>query len=403
MSFPPPHPDLQTKVVARDGQARATTFQTAHGTVRTPAFFPVGTRASVKGLSNEQIAAIAPEGLLANTYHLHLRPGESVVERLGGLHAFTKWDRPVVTDSGGFQIFSLSELTKIEQDGVRFRSHLDGRPLFLGPAEVMRIQEALGADIVMAFDHCLGLPAPREAIVEAVERTTRWTQACARLRTRDDQALFGIVQGGTDEALRKQSAEALVALNLPGYAIGGLAVGEGPEALRTTLEMTVALLPDDKPRYLMGVGQPLDLLDAIAYGVDFFDCVLPTRNGRRGWLFTHDGTLRIGSRTYRDDPSPIDAECGCPVCKTYTRAYVRHLFHVEEHLAFTLGSLHNTFFLVNLVKQARTAIKAGAYERFRETFSARWQAGQARWENEQRSDPEGAKRSREAQAEDFTS
>ena len=396
----PPHLDLKTKVVACEGRARATTFQTPHGEVKTPAFFPVGTRASVKGLTNDQIEAIGPEGLLANTYHLHLRPGESVVERLGGLHAFTGWSRPLLTDSGGYQVFSLSELTRIEERGVRFKSHLDGRELFLGPAEAMRIQEALGADIVMAFDHCIGLPAPRADVEAAVDRTTRWTRACADARTRDDQALFGIVQGGTDPELRARSATDLVALDLPGYAIGGLAVGEGPQALRSTLSTCTDLLPEDKPRYLMGVGRPIDLLDAIHFGVDFFDCVLPTRNGRRGWLLTHDGTLRVASRAFRDDDGPLDPDCSCPVCKTHSRAYLRHLFHVEEHLAFTLGSLHNTHFLVDLVRRARTAIKAGTFESFREEFTTRWSAGETRWKAAQAADPEGAQRSRVAQHED---
>ena len=394
------HPDLRHRIEATDEGARATTFETPHGTVRTPAFFPVGTRASVKGLTNDQLDALAPEGLLANTYHLHLRPGEDVVACVGGLHAFTGWDRPLVTDSGGFQVFSLGELTHIERDGVHFRSHLDGRPLFLGPAQVMAIQEALGADIAMAFDHCLGLPASREDVAAAVERTTRWTRQCVSIRTRDDQALFGIVQGGTDLDLRAKSAKDLVALDLPGYAIGGLAVGEASQALRDTLAHTTALLPDDKPRYLMGVGQPLDLLDAIAVGVDFFDCVLPTRNGRRGWLLTHDGTLRVGSRAFRDDSRPIDSTCTCPVCATHSRAYLRHLFHVGEHLAFTLGSLHNTHFLLQLVRNARAAILAGTFAAFREAFTARWTSGEARWAGEHARDPEGARRSRVAQDED---
>lgn len=396
----PAHPDLRFTVVAQEGRARAATFETAHGTVRTPAFFPVATRASLKGLTNAQIDAIAPEGLLANTYHLHLRPGEAVVQALGGVHRFAGWTRPVVTDSGGYQVFSLGELTRIETDGVRFRNHLDGRELFLGPAEAMRIQEALGADIVMAFDHCLGLPAPDDEVRAAVERTTRWTEACVAARTRDDQALFGIVQGGTDPELRTLSAEQLVALDLPGYAIGGLAVGEGPQAQRATVRLTTDLLPAHKPRYLMGVGQPLDLLDAIHEGVDFFDCVLPTRNGRRGWLFTHDGTLRIGSRAFREDPAPVDADCTCPVCATHSRAYLRHLFHVDEHVAITLGSQHNTHFLVDLVRRARAAIEAGTFATFRDTFTQRWNTGQARWEAEQRADPDGAHRSRLAQAED---
>ncbi|MDJ0973548.1 MAG: tRNA guanosine(34) transglycosylase Tgt [Planctomycetota bacterium] len=394
----PPHPDLRFRIEAQAGAARAARFETPHGSVETPAFMPVGTKASLRGLTNAQIEAIDPEVLLANTYHLHLRPGETRIRELGGLHGFTGWDRPILTDSGGYQVFSLAERAQVTEDGVRVKSHLDGAPLFLGPESVMQIQEALGADLIMAFDHCLGLPAPREALADAVERTTRWTRRCAEVRTRDDQALLGIVQGGTDAELRAQSAAELIALDLPGYAIGGLAVGEGGDLLRKTVAHTAPLLPADKPRYLMGVGPPLDLLDSVALGVDLFDCVLPTRNGRRGFLYTHDGVLRIGARAHEDDQGPVDAECACEVCATYTRAYLRHLFKTGEHLAVTLGSLHNVHFLVTLLKRARAAIQDGTFETWHATFSARYAAGEAAWRKAHAEDPHAARRSREAQA-----
>ena len=395
-----PHPDLGLVLEAQEGAARATRFETPHGIVRTPAFMPVGTRASLRGLTNRQIERIAPEVLLANTYHLHLRPGEERIAQLGGLHGFTGWGRPLLTDSGGFQVFSLAEQVQIRGDEVRMRSHLDGREIILTPAGVTRIQEALGADIIMAFDHCLGLPAERNALVEAVARTTRWTAQCVAARTRDDQALFGIVQGGTDEDLRQQSIDALVEMDLPGYAIGGLAVGEGPDALRRTVSYTTPRLPADRPRYLMGVGQPLDLLDAIREGVDLFDCVLPTRNGRRGYLFTADGPLRIAARRHEADEEPVDAACGCEVCASYSRAYLRHLFRTKEHVAFTLGSLHNVTWLVGLVRRAREEILSGTFGAFADGFRTRYAAGVRAFEAAHARDPQAARRSAAAAAED---
>ncbi len=398
-SSPPPHPDLGFRVAARDGAARAASFTTPHGEVRTPAFMPVATRGSVKGLTNEQIERIGPEVVLANTYHLHLRPGEALVRRHGGLHGFAGWDRPILTDSGGYQVFSLTELVRVEEGGAHLRSHLDGEPLFLGPREAMAIQEALGADLVMAFDHCLGLPASRDALSQAVDRTTRWARVCAEVRTRDDQALFGIVQGGTDPELRARSAEDLVALELPGYAIGGLAVGETPEELSRTLDVTAPLLPQDRPRYLMGVGTPPQILDAVARGVDLFDCVLPTRLGRRGHLFTADGIVRISSRAHEDDDAPLDAGCACEVCRTHTRAYLRHLFSVTEHTAVTLGTLHNLTFYVTLMHRARAAIEEGNFDAFRAAFTARYEEGERAWQAQILADPQGRQGSRARRAE----
>ncbi len=392
----PAHLDLRLRIDAVDGRARATTFETPHGRVRTPTFMPVATKASLKGITHAQLETLAPDVMLANTYHLHLRPGERLIRDRGGLHGFTGWHGPWITDSGGYQVFSLDARASVDEDGVTLRSHLDGSPVRLGPAEAMAIQEALGADLIMAFDHCLGLPATREALEAAVHRTTRWTERCVAARTRDDQALFGIIQGGTDPELRRLSADGLLPLDLPGYAIGGLAVGEGGDAMRVAVAATTPLMPAAKPRYLMGVGQPLDLLDAIHEGVDMFDCVLPTRNGRRGWLWTRDGTVRIGARQHAEDDRPLDPACACEVCRTHSRAYLRHLFKTGEHTAVTLGSLHNLTFLFDLVRGARTAIEEGRFEAFRADFRARFEAGERAWQEAHERDPDAAYRSREA-------
>jgi queuine tRNA-ribosyltransferase len=389
-----PHPPLRFRALATEGAARAGVFQTPHGEVRTPAFMPVGTRAALKGLTNAHLEAIGPDVVLGNTYHLHLRPGEAVVRDMGGLHGFTGWRRPWLTDSGGYQVFSLTHRTRVDEDAVRVRSHIDGEPVVLGPREAIAIQEALGADVVMAFDHCLGLPAPREALAEAVDRTTRWTRACVEARTRDDQALFGIVQGGTDEELRARSARDLVDLDLPGYAIGGLAVGEGGALLRSSVAATVPHLPADRPRYLMGVGPPMDLLDAVALGIDLFDCVLPTRNGRRGYLYTSRGPVRIAAKEHERSEEPLDPECPCETCSTVSRAYLRHLFAVGEHGATTYGALHNVTFFVRLVKDARTAILEGRFAAFRAKFEQAWRAGVTAWEEQNARDPHGAEGSR---------
>ncbi|MCC7139676.1 MAG: tRNA guanosine(34) transglycosylase Tgt [Planctomycetes bacterium] len=388
--------DLRFAVHARAGAARAGEFTTPHGTVRTPAFMPVGTRATVKGLTNAQLAAIAPEVLLANTYHLHLRPGEDVVRRLGGLHRFAGWDRPILTDSGGFQVFSLGELVAVDEGGTTVRSHLDGEPVRLGPREATAIQEALGADLVMAFDQCCRLPATPREVSAAVDRTARWAEVCLAARTRDDQAMLGIVQGGVDPVERRRSAAQITALPFSAYAIGGLSVGEGPEVTRTVLSVTTPLLPADRPRYLMGVGAPLDLLDAVATGVDLFDCVIGTRNGRRGHLFTRDGVVRIGRAEHALDEGPLDAECACEACRGYSRAYLHHLFAVGEHTATTLGSLHNVHFLVTWVRDLRAAILAGTFETVATAMRARYEAGEARWASLHAEDPEGRAGSRRA-------
>ncbi len=386
------------EVLATSGAARAGELATPHGAVRTPAFMPVGTRASVKGLTNAHLDAIAPEVVLANTYHLHLRPGEDLIRDLGGLHRFTGWDRPILTDSGGFQVFSLGDLVAVDEDGVTMKSHLDGEPIRLGPREAVRIQEALGADVAMAFDECCRLPATRDAVAAAVDRTTRWARTCLDARTRGDQALFGIVQGGVDLDLRARSAQGLTALPFEGYAIGGLSVGEGPEALRATLAATAPLLPATKPRYLMGVGAPLDLVDGVALGVDLFDCVIGTRNGRRGHLFTRDGVVRIGREEYARDERPLDPDCGCEACRRHTRAYLHHLFAVGEHSAVVLGSLHNTTFLVEWVRSLRGALLDGTFAAAAPAMRARYVAGEARWAALHAADPDGRHASRRAAA-----
>ncbi len=397
---PPPHPDLQFRVQAREGEARAATFETPHGTVRTPTFMPVATKASLKGVTNAQLEALAPDVMLANTYHLHLRPGEDLIRDQGGLHGFTGWQGPWITDSGGYQVFSLAGRTEVREDGVTVRSHLDGTPVQLGPTRAIEIQEALGADLIMAFDHCLALPASRDMLQAAVDRTTRWTRACVEARTRDDQALFGILQGGTDAELRQRSADGLVPLDLPGYAVGGLAVGESSEQMRAALDVTTPLLPDAKPRYLMGVGLPLDLLDAIHSGIDMFDCVLPTRNGRRGWLWTRDGTVRIAAREHARSDAPLDPECTCEVCTTHSRAFLRHLFKTGEHTAVTLGSIHNLTFLFDVVRTARARIFEGTFAAWRTSFRERYQRGEATWQAAHDADPHAAQRSQAARRAD---
>ncbi len=392
---PAPHP-FRFHVEATSGAARAATFSTPHGPVETPAFMPVGTRATVKGLTNAHLDAIDPEVVLANTYHLHLRPGEELIRDLGGLHAFMGWNGPLLTDSGGFQVFSLGALVAIDDEGVTVKSHLDGSPVRLGPREAVGIQEALGADVAMAFDQCCRLPATREAVSAAVDRTSRWAKACLDARTRADQAIFGIVQGGIDLELRARSAAELTALPFEGFAIGGLSVGEGPEALRSTLAWTAPRLPADKPRYLMGVGAPLDLIDGVTLGIDLFDCVIGTRNGRRGHLFTRDGVVRIGRDEYRRDETPLDAECGCETCRRHSKAYLHHLFSVGEFSATVLGSLHNTTFLVDWVRSLRHALLDGTFAVTAPALRARYLAGEARYAAQHALDPEGRIASRAA-------
>ncbi len=344
------------------GGARVSRLTTPHGVVDCPAFMPVGTKGAIKGVTPAQLAATGTQIMLCNTYHLQLRPGPELVERLGGLQRFTGWERPMLTDSGGYQVFSLAQLAQIDEDGVSFQSHIDGARLRLDPETAMRIQEQLGADIIMAFDECPALPAPRERVREAVERTVRWAQRCRDAhRASERQWLFGIVQGGTDAELRAECAELLTAMGFDGYAVGGLSVGESHEEMVRVLDGLVARLPADRPRYLMGVGQPRDLLAAVQRGIDMFDCVLPTRNGRNAQAFTARGVVRLRNAVHREEEGPIEDGCDCYACGHFSRGYVRHLFLAEEMLGPTLVSLHNLRFFQRFMSRLRELIPAGEW------------------------------------------
>ena len=348
--------------------ARLGLLETAHGAVETPAFMPVGTQGTVKGITVQELEEMGTGIVLANSYHLYLRPGVEIVARAGGLHRFMNWRGAILTDSGGFQIFSLGGMRKLEDGGVTFISHLDGSTHYLTPERVIRIQNALGSDIAMAFDHCPAYPSPYEAVREAVERTGRWARRCRQAHQRHDQALFAVVQGGVFHELRRASAGELVEMDFPGYAIGGLSVGEPKEEMYATLETTVPLLPDRKPRYLMGVGSPDALLECVRRGIDMFDCVLPTRMARNGRVMTGNGYLTIRNAVYATDLSPLDEECGCPVCRQYSRAYIRHLLNAGELLGMRLTTYHNLYYLAGLMGGMREAIRRDRFGRYyRET------------------------------------
>ncbi|MDN4607118.1 tRNA guanosine(34) transglycosylase Tgt [Sporosarcina highlanderae] len=349
--------------------ARLGIVHTPHGSFETPAFMPVGTQATVKTMSPEELKEMGAGIILGNTYHLWLRPGHDVIKEAGGLHKFMNWDRPILTDSGGFQVFSLSEFRKIEEEGVHFRHHLNGSKLFLSPEKATEIQNALGSDIMMAFDECPPYPATFEYMKASVERTSRWAERCLKAHARpEDQGLFGIVQGGEFEELRKQSAKDLVSLDFPGYAIGGLSVGEPKDVMNRALEFTTPLLPENKPRYLMGVGSPDSLIDGAIRGVDMFDCVLPTRIARNGTLMTSEGRLVVKNAKYERDFGPLDPNCDCYTCKNYSRAYIRHLIRAGETFGIRLTSYHNLHFLLNLMEQIRDAIRNDRLGDFREEF-----------------------------------
>jgi queuine tRNA-ribosyltransferase len=362
--MPPP---VRFETLARDAgsAARRGRLRTAHGTVETPAFMPVGTQATVKGMTPDQLSATGTEMVLANTYHLAIRPGEDVVAAIGGLHAFMGWPGPILTDSGGFQVFSLAARARISEASVAFRSHLDGRLLDLSPERAVAIQEALGADIAMCLDHCPALPATKEVIAEAVGRTIRWAGRCKSAQTRTDQALFGIVQGGKHADLRAECAEALIALDFDGYAVGGVSVGEDRAEVRAALDVSTHHLPEERPRYLMGVGRPQDILDAVATGVDLFDCVLPTRNGRNATCLTDQGPVKLRNAAHRFDPRPVEAGCDCLACRSFSRSYLRHLFLAKEMLGPTLASIHNVAYLQRLTLRIREAITQGRFVQFR--------------------------------------
>jgi queuine tRNA-ribosyltransferase len=358
-------------------QARLGSLTTTHGRIDTPIFMPVGTQATVKAMTPEELVAAGSQIILANTYHLYLRPGHELVGRLGGLHGFMHWDRPILTDSGGFQVFSLGELRKITEEGVTFRSHIDGSRHFLSPEVSIAIQQSLGADIAMCFDECPPYPAEISYVQKSMELTTRWARRCKEAHTREDQALFGIVQGGMHPQLRRESAAQLREIGFDGYALGGLSVGEEKGVMHEMLQACSEFLPQDSPRYVMGIGAPEDLIEAMHAGYDMFDCVMPTRNARNGALFTSFGRINIKGAAYEEDTSPIDPACDCYVCRNYTRAYLRHLYRSQEILASRLNTWHNLHYYLNLMQGARTAIAQGRFVEYRREFYAKREGGQA--------------------------
>ena len=359
---------MQFQVLSRDGHARRGRLKLAHGAVDTPAFMPVGTYGAVKAVSPADLADVGAQIVLGNTFHLWLRPGTEVIQAHGGLHRFMGWDGPILTDSGGFQVWSLGPLRKISEEGVRFQSPVNGDPCFLTPEESMRIQRALAADIVMVFDECTPYPATFEQARESMQLSLRWAERSKRAHEGNPNALFGIVQGGVFESLRDESLSALSALNFDGYAIGGLSVGESKAEMERILMHTAPQLPADKPRYLMGVGTPRDLVNAVANGIDMFDCVLPTRNARNGWLYTREGVIKLRNARYRDDLAPPDARCGCYTCRHFTRAYLHHLQRVNEMLGSRLNTLHNLHYYHDVMRGLREAIEAGRLGEYAAAF-----------------------------------
>ena len=367
------------KVIKTEGRARRGEFTCPHGTVQTPVFMNVGTQGAIKGaLSAKDLSEIGCQIELSNTYHLHVRPGDELIKSLGGLHKFMTWDGPILTDSGGFQIFSLAQLRKIGEDGVRFNCHVDGRHIFMGPEESMRIQSNLGSDIAMAFDECIKIPSPYEYVRQSCDRTVRWLERCkkalAEYNSEPDavnpgQVLFGINQGAVFHDIRIDHMKRIAELDLPGYAIGGLAVGETAEEMYDTIEAVEEHMPKDRPRYLMGVGTPGNIIESVWRGVDFFDCVMPARNGRHGHLFTWEGIINIKNAKYERDEGPIAPGCDCPVCRRYSRAYVRHLFKAEEMLAMRFAVTHNLWFYNDLMRRIRTALDEGHFAEFRGRYS----------------------------------
>ncbi len=374
---------LNYTLTATDGNARAGIIRTArHAQIETPVFMPVGTQGTVKAMAPWELHQMGFRIILGNTYHLGMRPGPDLIATLGGLHSFMGWQHNILTDSGGFQAFSLAGLVKFREEGVTFRSHLDGSIHLMSPERSMEIQQALGSDIAMAFDHCTALPASRKAVEEAMARTTRWLQRCIAAHNRSDQALFGIVQGGTEPDLRAIHAQELALLDLPGYSIGGLSVGEDTQSMLDTLDATLPHMPTDKPRYLMGVGTPEDIVEGVIRGVDMFDCVLPTRSARTGLLFTSQGDVVIKQARWREDPSPLDPECTCPTCTGFSKAYLRHLFVAKEILGLRLNTIHNLHFYRQLVTDLRRAIIDGTLTAYCSQFhTKRSTIGTRTWSN----------------------
>ncbi|XGU47967.1 tRNA guanosine(34) transglycosylase Tgt [Fusobacterium necrophorum subsp. funduliforme] len=365
----------------QDGKARVGRIQTPHGEIETPVFMPVGTQATVKAMTKEELDEIGTQIILGNTYHLFLRPGDDLIDRLGGLHSFMNWKKPILTDSGGFQVFSLGALRKIKEEGVHFRSHIDGSKRFISPEKSIEIQNHLGSDIAMLFDECPPGLSSREYLIPSIERTTRWAKRCVAAHQKPEtQGLFAIVQGGVYEDLRQKSLEELLEMDehFSGYAIGGLAVGEPREDMYRILDYIVEKCPENKPRYLMGVGEPLDMLEAVESGIDMMDCVQPTRIARHGTVFTKQGRLVVKNAEYAEDTRPLDEECHCYVCQNYSRAYIRHLLKVDEILGARLTSYHNLYFLVRLMKDTRRAIQEGRFQQFKTEFIEKYNANKHR-------------------------
>lgn len=359
---------LEFRLLGRDGDARCGLIRTPHGEISTPAFLPVGTQGTVKALVRNDLEDVGTQALLVNAYHLYLRPGEKVVEKMGGIHGFMNWKKPVLADSGGFQVYSLARLCRVWDEGVEFQSHIDGSRHFFSPEKVMEIQEALGSDMIMPLDECPGLPAPEQKLRDAVDRTVSWARRSKAAKKRQDQALFAIVQGGLDARLRMECLEKLVEQDFDGYALGGLSVGESRSEREDLIEACAPLMPEQKTRYVMGVGMPEDLVSAVKRGVDIFDCVIPTRNARNGQLFTASGKISIKNSRYADDPRPLDPECGCPVCRDYSRAYLRHLYVTQEILSSRLSTMHNLYYFNGLMSGMREAIMRGKFEKFENKF-----------------------------------
>ncbi|HMA58868.1 MAG TPA: tRNA guanosine(34) transglycosylase Tgt [Halanaerobiales bacterium] len=351
-----------------DSDARLGKIDTPHGEINTPIFMPVGTQATVKAMSPEELKEIKAEIILGNTYHLYLRPGHELIEKAGGLHQFMNWDKPILTDSGGFQVFSLADLREIKEEGVYFQSHIDGSRQFISPEKSIEIQNALGSDIAMAFDECPPEPSNYNYVKNSLERTVRWAERSKAAMNNDKQSLFGIIQGGIFKDLREESVKKMTDIGFPGYAIGGLSVGEAKEDMLDTLEFTVPLMPDDKPRYLMGVGTPEDLIEGVKRGIDMFDCVMPTRIARHGSIYTSQGRITIRNATYKEDFTAPDPNCDCYVCQNYTRAYIRHLLKRKEILGVRLTTYHNLYFFIDLMNKIKKAVDKGNFLSFREKF-----------------------------------
>lgn len=369
-----PHP-FSFKLLGQDGEARLGEIHTAHGVIETPVFMPVGTAATVKSLTPRDLKEMGAGIILGNAYHLYLRPGHELIDKMGGLHQFMSWSGAILTDSGGFQVMSLSELTKRTEAGVEFASHLDGSKHLITPEKSMEIQRALGSDIVMCFDEVLGYPAEKDAVAKSLERTYRWAQRCQAVELKPHQALFGIQQGGMFPDLRRQHTEMLTQLPFAGFAIGGLSVGEPPEMLWEMVRESAPLLPKEKPRYLMGVGRPQDLVESVYRGVDMFDCVMPTRNARNGAIFTSFGKINIRNAKYANDSQPLDPECGCYTCQNFSRSYLRHLQNVGEMLGAQLNTIHNIHFYLDLMRQVRAAIREKRFDDFRRAFYKKQETG----------------------------